>query len=43
MTTEELSKFPVKEGFEAINKRLDDIDGRLRSVETDVAWDQRQV
>lgn len=37
MTIDELSKL-MKEGFEALNKRLDDIDTRLRSVETDVAW-----
>lgn len=37
MTIDELSTF-MKEGFEALNKRLDDIDTRLRSVETDVAW-----
>lgn len=37
MTIDELAK-SVKEGFEALNKRLDDIDTRLRSVETDIAW-----
>ena len=37
MTIDELSKL-MKEGFEALNKRLDDIDTRLCSVETDVAW-----
>ncbi|MYB64581.1 hypothetical protein F4083_11415 [Candidatus Poribacteria bacterium] len=44
MTIDELSR-SLKDGFEAINKRLDGIDTRLdgidtrlRSVETDVAW-----
>ena len=37
MTIDELSKL-VKEGFESVNRRLDDIETRLRSVETDVAW-----
>ncbi|MDE0426623.1 MAG: hypothetical protein OXN25_17375 [Candidatus Poribacteria bacterium] len=36
-TIDELSKL-MKEGFEALNKRLNHIDIRLRSVETDVAW-----
>ena len=37
ITIDELSKL-VKEGFESVNRRLDDIETRLRSVETDVAW-----
>lgn len=44
MTIDELSR-SLKDGFDALNKRLDDIDTRLdgidtrlRSVETDIAW-----
>lgn len=47
MTTEELYdlmkrglddiKSEMRQGFETLNKRLDSIDDRLRSVETDVA------
>lgn len=36
MTIDELYTL-MKEGFDAINKRLDGIDDRLRNVETDVA------
>ena len=47
MTTEELYdlmkrglddiKSEMRQGFEALNRRLDSIDDRLRNVETDVA------
>ena len=37
MTTEELSKL-IKEGFEQTQRQFEDVNRRLGSLETDVAW-----